>query len=355
MIGLATGPEAIALERRWRRGTGLPLSVTFLIVSNILSLLVGVCFNFKPFRPRLDKVQLDPCTPFHAGERPAIFLLGIFSVDSELHRRHLIRKTYLSYSTLTCSLRSFLLTDIDTTRCRIVYSFVIGARTEGGSTRYNPSSAEGIALDVPDKNGEGDLVYLNIKENMNEGKTPTWFQYAADISERHGIDYISKLDSDTYVDLHALISLMDADLPAKPATEPDNRKRYGGILREYNTCGGYPYCKLLQGRAYMSGQFYFVSSDLARFVSGGREDEKALGVGHEDFDFGMWIFSYPGAINLVILSTSMICVHSSETKQDAWWQNLTDVSLSLRGSRNLELAAIDDCLSLRKGDWRACV
>jgi len=209
---------------------------------------------------------------------------------------------------------------------------VIGARTEGGSTRYNSNSAEGITLDVPgtaEKNFEGDLVYLNIKENMNEGKTPTWFQYAADISERHGIDYISKLDSDTYLDIHALISLMDTDLPAKPATEPDNRKRYGGILREYNTCGGFPYCKLLQGRAYMSGQFYFVSSDLARFVSDGREDEQALGVGHEDFDFGMWIFSYPGAINLVILSTSKICVHSSETKQDAWWQNLSNDTVFL--------------------------
>ena len=119
------------------------------------------------------------------------------------------------------------------------------------------------------------------------------------------------------------MELLDADLPARSTTGPDNRKRYGGILREFNTCGGFRHCELLQGRAYMSGQFYFVSSDLANFVSSRRGDEIALGVGHEDFDFGTLVFTFPGVINLVILPTNKICVHSSESKQDSWWQSLS--------------------------------
>ena len=105
----------------------------------------------------------------------------------------------------------------------------------------------------------------------------------------------------------------------------------------------------------MSGQFYFVSSDLASFVSSGRVDENALSVGIEDFDFGLRIFSYPGTINLVILSTNMICIHNRETKQDSWWQDFSHGKFPQRAFRSEEIAALEECLTRKAGDWRGCL
>ena len=319
-----------------------------LTFSCISTLFVGGGFSSVPGR------QIHTSAHLYTGELPSTFLLGIFSVNTELYRRQLIRNSYLRGSAATCSLQEYILTH--SKNCRIIYTFVVGANDEG-APRYDSSSAEGITIDAPDwarTHGEDDLVYLNIRENMEEGKTSTWFQYASDISVTHRIDYISKLDSDTYVDLQALLSLMDTDLPAIPSTGPDHRKRYGGILREYNTCGGFPHCLLLQGRVYMSGQFYFVSTDLARFVSSGRVDENALGVGFEDFDFGLRIFSYPGTINLVILSTGMITIHNAETKKDSWWEDSLG-NFPQHASRSEELASIETCLMGKAGSWRGCV
>lgn len=295
-----------------------------------------------------------PRVKHNSVERSSTFLLGIFSVRDELYRRQLIRSSFLLPAAATCSLQEYLSTKTKT--CRIIYTFVIGANPEG-PPRYDSSSTEGITLhDVPEwasAHGENDLVYLNIKENMEEGKTSTWFQYASEISDTHGIDYVSKLDTDTYVNIDALLSLMDADLPARSLNVADHRKRYGGVLREYNTCGGNRHCLLLQSRVYMSGQFYFVSSDLATFVSS-QVDEKALGVGFEDFDFGLRIFSYPGTLNLVILSTGMVTIHSSETKQDSWWENSLGI-FPHHDSRSSAIIAIEECLTTHVGNWMDCV
>ena len=135
----------------------------------------------------------------------------------------------------------------------------------------------------------------------------------------------------------------------------DSRKRYGGVLREFNTCGGYSqeHCFLLQGRVYMSGQFYFVSSDLARYVSNTAVALNSTRSGIEDFDFGMWIFSHPEAINLVVISGEMVCLHDYRTKDLAWWQS-TQTGKVQFPYRSSDLQSLDSCPSLANGGWSNC-
>merc|ERR1712216_346549 len=121
------------------------------------------------------------------------------------------------------------------------------------------------------------------------------------LTEVLGVDYVGKMDSDTWLDIEQFIVFMDTDLPAAPSSGHDNRKRYGVILIEGVACGVKvnPHCKLLRGRAYMKGQFYFVSSDIAKFIFESDYD-RLLHVGYEDFDFGLHVMSHPEAVNFVV-------------------------------------------------------
>ena len=49
---------------------------------------------------------------------------------------------------------------------------------------------------------EPDMTLLNIRENMNEGKSQTWMKYAATIAEEYDLDYVAKCDADSLFHLH---------------------------------------------------------------------------------------------------------------------------------------------------------
>jgi hypothetical protein len=44
-----------------------------------------------------------------------------------------------------------------------------------------------------------DVVNLNIREHMEEGKSQTWFKYVTTVLDHHYFDYIGKTDTDTLV------------------------------------------------------------------------------------------------------------------------------------------------------------
>ena len=101
---------------------------------------------------------------------------------------------------------------------------------------------------IPDH--EPDVTYLNIQENMNDGKSATWFKYASHVlPESLQIDFIGKVDSDCI--LH----------PPKLLRELEERISVGNM-----TYGGYPMDND-NDHHYMSGGFYFLSRRLASVIT----------------------------------------------------------------------------------------
>jgi hypothetical protein len=97
--------------------------------------------------------------------------------------------------------------------CQLIYTFVVGANPYGPTNLvdyYNSShpltlTESDVVAQFPDlilnsssvtSSGEmtmleKDILYLNIKENMEEGKTPSWFHVANTLVEEYEIDYIT--------------------------------------------------------------------------------------------------------------------------------------------------------------------
>jgi hypothetical protein len=247
------------------------------------------------------------------GDKPTNFLIGIFTVMEDVHRRRLIRESMLgkelpSYArSKLCSLQQYQIKP--DAACQVIYTFVVGG---------NPNAAEEWA-------GEGDMImdaakmlkhetdilYLNVRENMNGGKTPTWFDYA---SKQTQFDYIAKADSDALISIPSLLSYIDRDLP------PGNQqsKIYGGHLNEYDECGGAgPLCDKLRGKVYMSGQFYWLSAELARYVSKpSTKAQQFIQTNNEDFDIGFKVLSYPEPVQLMTCNGAQFWIHPLKTDEE---------------------------------------
>jgi hypothetical protein len=246
--------------------------------------------------------------------RPTTFLVGIFSRIEDVMKRDEMRAVVFAKGGRgqVCTLTQYLRDRKMQKTCVVLYTFVIGANPSGPTVRLEQS---GEPLSLHDDSQESDATLLNIKENMQDGKTQTWFTFAASLTSEYNIDYVAKMDTDTLLDVRLLIHFVETSLPPTPVNPAfDQRRRYGGLLREFNTCGSYEHCALLRGTVYMSGQFYFVSSDLALHIASNEFDGVKLRTGFEDIDFGLWVFSLLETINLVVMSGNMFWIHDSVTK-----------------------------------------
>jgi hypothetical protein len=259
-------------------------------------------------------------------KRKTRIIFGIMTYDSneERRRRDLIRSTFLSYFTnytnrtlvteeeynekkhWICSLN-----DLDHGRleypekCRMAYAFVQGANPNGTSMLLNFNESYPLSLPPPKKeteSGKGDIfdsIYLNIQENGKFGKSPTWFRYAIDVLERHGWmkdwDYIYKSDTDNLIFTPNFFRFMDK-LPRKTP------RVYGGLPLDYKKCGGDAHddCKLMTGRYFMQGGCYFLSRDLANYISDETTfDHQAVKLPHEDMTTGNFVYSHPKNIKVI--------------------------------------------------------
>jgi hypothetical protein len=206
-------------------------------------------------------------------------LIGIFSIttDKAKRRREIIREhIILKDEKRVCSLAEFQrqVRDSPTQRkCQVAYTFVIGAGDENSPTDHWGDLPLTLATDQLGQ-VEEDCTYLSIRENMEDGKSPTFMKTAALVAKEYGLDYIAKTDDDSVVGLSSLIEYMDSDLP--PA--PYNTRTYGGSL-------------VLSRAAktqfvYAQGQFYFMSADVADHVGNVLTAEKraTIGMSIEDLD-----------------------------------------------------------------------
>jgi len=254
--------------------------------------------------------------------RPTTFLLGIFSTsrEKEFLRRELIRKTYLDIGDpRICKLEEFIRQFEETPNervCQVPYTFVIGG---GGSHRpADHDDDEPVVLDT-DQNGHADpqrdCTYLNIRENMEDGKSPTWIKYAADIAAEYGIDYVSKIDDDSVISPHLLFQFIADDLPPVPY----NRRIYGGsALPSY-----------LYHLMYGAGQFYFMSADVADYVGHELTAEDRKGLRHsrpiEDLDMGSFVYNMPKPVKFLNMRHYEIWTHPKKTEEQ--WSNAWEVEL----------------------------
>ena len=254
--------------------------------------------------------------------RPRV-LLGIFSADfpNEEPCRHRQRRL-LRIHPHACSLDKYL--EEHTAECHLIYTFVLGGNPDAPSTellddKSRPWVLPSTAADNPRQyNGTdilaADVTLLNIKENMNDGKSQTWFSYAATLVDDHSIDYIAKQDTDTILYLDRFFDFVDTMLPPPPynrnilagsvvdklwwgadrvhrqaPTEEWAVKRYGSLLH-----------------LYAAGQWYLMSPSLAKTVQqqallGPSETSKYF-AGHEDHDLSAMAFHSKQPIHLIIIS-----------------------------------------------------
>lgn len=107
------------------------------------------------------------------------------------------------------------------------------------------------------------FVKGEFAENMNEGKTLAWFQYAA--KSFPSSSWIFKLDTDVALNWTALKHYW---------LETTHNLTYMGAMNRFETCGGFSHCPPRGCRdmsgdcwVYMSGGFYGVTTQLAGILS----------------------------------------------------------------------------------------
>lgn len=231
--------------------------------------------------------------------------------------------------TRLCSLQDYLHDVKGASACQILYTFVVGGNASA------PAAYPDAATDLVVENStlaslEPDVVLLNIRENMNEGKTPSWFHYTSTILHRK-IDYVAKLDLDTLVSIPQLLEFVNQELPpAAPAGQRQNQHQvqlapprvFGGLLMDFEACGGKFYesrCKPAKGKIYMSGQFYFVSYDLVQHQSRWRTNNTFKERKYEDLNFGVRIWAYPHPIKIIAFNPHMFWWHGY--KNETLWMD----------------------------------
>eukprot|EP00979_Chaetoceros_neogracilis_P002213 scaffold387_cov266-Chaetoceros_neogracile.AAC.5 len=235
-------------------------------------------------------------------------LIGIFSTTGEKYskRRDYIKDSFLGQDEpRLCSLKEFVRQTAGSRKgrvCQVAYTFVIGA---GGNDRpTDHDDDEPLTLNLHG-NFEDDCTYLNIKENMEDGKSPTYLKFAANFADRYDIDYVVKMDDDSVISHNALFDWIDSELPPTPY----NRRIYGGFSRPSR----------VKNTVYAAGEFYFVSADLADYVGNELTAADRLNMMHpkrhiEDLDMGTFIFSNPRPVKFIGMYQWKMWTHPHKTE-----------------------------------------
>ena len=207
-------------------------------------------------------------------------LLGIFSTmnsDSEFQRRQEIRDTYLDFyhwqnthfqttdSQKICSLSDLKSNPSQYKNCRLVYTFVVGAHPPESTDKPAEILANGnerLVLDnyqIASATNEPDITYLNIRENMNDGKSISYFRYVAFEllpDENLEIDFVAKMDTDTLLFPDKFLDLLTTDLSTVEKSPHESLNSlpplvYGGFyIREW----------------LMRGELYYLSRNLVNYI-----------------------------------------------------------------------------------------
>ena len=247
-------------------------------------------------------------------------LVGILSADffnDKVYRKRHRALIKLWNDERVCSLPEFKSKPIDERYvCQLIYTFVIGANPNASPELVDNSRPMEVARPITGQSNdlnEPDMTLLNLRENMNEGKSQTWMHYGAQIAEEHDLDYVAKCDADSLFHLHEFFHFAYKNMP--PA--PYNSMMYIGALRDK---AYWPKHKTEKERIqfesffgnnfegvhlYVAGQMYILATDLAKYVGKeAREGKCTYCEGHEDHDISAIAFHSPEPIKLVVVGRS---------------------------------------------------
>lgn len=282
----------------------------------------------QPMRPG-PRLLTESDLPFEepiGQPRPSRMILGIFTAenDEEKMRRQKIRETYLGtddkrFCKLSEYIRQFEESKGTDIVCRIPYVFVKGYLA---SRPYDHDDDAPLTIDpataLRPLVGEDDIIYLNIAENENRGKSTSYLKWATTISEQYKIDYIAKSKTTTLIQTDLFMEMLNKDLP--PA--PYSRRIYGG-----STWGSFE-----DSNIYADGSFYFMSSDLAYYVSHEltpqmRKDIPKSVPPQEDVDMSAFVYSIGKPVKFFHLSQNQFWFHPVQSEED-WergWKRMEEL------------------------------
>jgi hypothetical protein len=253
--------------------------------------------------------------PEHKGRLKILWgiLTADFYNDQAYRKRH--RKLFeLWDDPRVCSLPDFKHKNMQEREvCELIYTFVLGGNQDATTELVDDSRPMTATRPVPGKSpdlNDPDMTLLNIKENMNEGKSQTWLKHGAEVAEQYGLDYVVKCDADAMLHLHEFFTFAYKHLP--PA--PYNTHVYAGALRDkaywprhsteeerirYESYFGNNFEGV---HLYVAGQLYIMSTDLAKFVGQeALENKCSYCEGHEDHDISAMAFHSPDPIKLLVI------------------------------------------------------
>ncbi|XP_065851428.1 beta-1,3-galactosyltransferase pvg3 [Euphorbia lathyris] len=182
-------------------------------------------------------------------------LIGILTLPDQYNRRHFLRLIYGTQLPLINS------------RARVDVKFVFCNLTKEDQKIL-------VALEIMRYD---DIIILDCKENMNKGKTYTYFsslpELLNDTNVHHSppYHYVMKADDDTYLRLDKLVESL---IPL-----PREDLYYGYVI---------PCPSMDPFVHYMSGMGYMVSWDIVEWIRDSEIPKKHL-EGPEDKVFGDWI------------------------------------------------------------------
>ena len=240
----------------------------------------------------------------HRARFVPTFLWGIPSVDNdnERIRRETIRETYLSFykdskefPDRVCSLNDILRNKVPFEDCQVAYAFFIGANPDGPTELLFPNKSYPMLANPPQSSkirSEDDIVYLNIRENQEDGKMPTWFKFASMITEekKYPFDYIAKIDSDTLIFMPAFLEFSETHMIDTTRLVHAGYPMFDYFCNPQARNHSHPCPIPLTGELYMSGEASIMSSELARIMTSRECNRSGLFIRHEDVLLSNWAF-----------------------------------------------------------------
>lgn len=309
---------------------------TPIIAGFIIYVVITFCFpdfhstidwGDRPPTRALTEEDLPPEEPMTIPHKSTV-LLGILTSENaaEKERRESIRETYLNTDDARiCRLSEYMRQHDESNGskviCRLPYIFVKGYLA---SRPFDHDDNAPLTIDanvaLRPLIGEDDILYLNIAENSHKGKSASYFKWASSLTSKYNIDYVAKARTSTLIHTGLMLDFMNKDLPPYPY----NRRIYGG-----STWGSYE-----NSNVFAEGAFYFMSSDLAYFISRDltadiRKELSKSDPPQEDKDIGTFVYSHRKPIKFQILSQNQFWFHPimTKTEWDEKWQRMNELPI----------------------------